>query len=83
MIGEYLIAGVYSMSLIALGIYMGLLYGRKETKPSTSQKTTDTGSQASKLSSKPTSGAIKSMTPYERSLESSKEIRERVEYLLK
>jgi hypothetical protein len=29
------------------------------------------------------SGALKSMTPYERSLEDGKEIRERVEYLLK
>lgn len=32
---------------------------------------------------KPISSPLKSMSPYERSLEDSKEIRERVEYLLK
>ena len=74
------------MALLALGILMGYrlssLMQSAKTKSSSMAQATQTKSLSSQ-ELKPQSGALKSMTPLERSLEDSAEIRNKIEELLK
>lgn len=77
-------SSLYTLLLLTLGIWVGLKISRLTTEPT--QSATETlkaglPKQVTK-SNLPVSGALKSMTPLERSLEDSKEIRERIEHLL-
>lgn len=84
MIWLFLLGGVYSMALIALGIVMGYRLSRLITSASIKKSSTYLPEKESLLSQEvqSQSGALKSMTPYERSLEDSKEITERIEHLI-
>lgn len=73
-------SSLYSLSLVALGFYLAkrvLPHGQQPTY----RETHGTNSETSEKT-KPTSAPLKSMTPLERSLEDSKEIKERIEHLL-
>ena len=75
-----ILSSVYSMALIALGIYLGYRLKSSVTESFTAPTVKDSKPLLEK--SQPTSGALKSLTPLERSLEDSKEIKERIEHLL-
>lgn len=78
----FLGATVYTLSLLSLGAWA--MY-RLQIKPQKSLTTQPSNTLDTVDLKKPVvqSGALKSITPLERSLEDSKEIKERVEYLLK
>lgn len=80
MIWLFIVGGVYSIVLLTVSFTMGWKL-RGTQKPEAEQSTSTT--QSLTKPKEPQSGALKSMTALERSLEDSKELKERVEYLLK
>ena len=87
MIWELLIGGVYSVLCVILGFLAGWnIRGRLKAEQKSTLPLTKTGIDTPKGESDrhdTTSGALKSITPLERSLEDSAEIRNRIEHLLK
>lgn len=73
----FMIGGLYSILLITIGFYLGykIMPQTIETRNQPIIKKIQTKEQQ-------TSGAVKSMSALERSQESSKEIKERIEHLL-
>ena len=75
-------SSLYSLSLVSLGIFVGYrlklgMTAHQEQSTSLTQAPLSSGQ-----SPKSGSGALKSLTPLERSLEDSKEIKERINHLL-
>lgn len=87
MIWELLIASAYSLSLAGLCTLIGYRLGLSQASQINKSTLSETISLAQSRSLspvlRPKSSALKSMTPIERSQEESKEIRERIENLLK
>lgn len=75
----FILGGIYSLALMALGIIVGLKLNNGLTLKSPQEHITKPQIQVKQSQST----ALKSMTPQERNLENSKEIRERIEVLLK
>jgi len=74
----FIIGGLYSIALITIGFYLGYKIMPKTIYQPTTQTTSEPTAPKNQ-----NSGALKAMSPQERNLEASKEIRERIEYLIK
>ncbi len=81
---EFLIGGIYSLGLVGLGFWLRGTFLRlaQDDKPGSPKSSSPTQPSQKISSSVQSSGPLKSMTPYERSLEDSKEIKERIDHLL-
>ncbi len=81
-------SSIYTMVLIVLGIFVGYQLCKRmttaahQTRYTSSTQTISDEKPRSPILKHDQSGALKSITPLERSLEQSKEIRERIEDLL-
>lgn len=79
-------SSLYSLGLVMVGFWLRGILSRRDHQGTPELLSKDTKTQVAHsqktLQDSPASGALKSMSPLERSLEDSQEIRERINHLL-